>query len=84
MPSALFCNDAKLSKADPTGAYVWKMAQKSGLVVDAVSEQEKAAPQQVLDKDYEIRPCQPDPQQDPVQNKAGAERDAKLAPILGS
>ena len=42
MPYALFCNDAKLSKAYPTEADVWKVAQKSGLVVDAVSEEEKA------------------------------------------
>ena len=37
MPYALFCNDAKLSKAYPTEADVWKVAQNSGLVVDVVS-----------------------------------------------
>jgi len=39
MPYALFCNEAKLSKAYPTEADVWKLARKSGLVVDAGSEQ---------------------------------------------
>ena len=76
MPYALFCNDAKLSKAYPTEADVWKLARKSGLVVDAVSEEEKPAPRPVLDNDYEIRPCQPDPHEDPARNKADAEREA--------
>jgi len=38
----------------------------------------------VLDNEYEIRPCQPDPQEDPARNKAEAERDARAEPILGS
>jgi hypothetical protein len=84
MPYALFYHDAKLSKAYPTEADVWKQAQKSGLVVDAVSEEEIPAPRPVLDNDYEIRPCQPDPLEDPAQNKAEAERDAELEPALGS
>jgi hypothetical protein len=84
MPYALFSNDAKLSKTYPTEADVWKMAQKSGLVVDAISEEEKAAPRPVLDNDYEIRPCQPEPHEDPAKNKADAERDARLGPLLGS
>ena len=75
MPYALFCNDAKLSKAYPTEADVWKHARKSGLVVDVVSEDDKPAPRPVLDNDYEIRPCQPDPQEDPAKNKAEAERE---------
>jgi hypothetical protein len=53
-------------------------------VVDAISEEEKAAPRPVLDHEYEIRPCQPDPQEDPARNKAEAERDARSEPILGS
>jgi hypothetical protein len=61
MPYALFCNDAKLSKTYPTEADVWKLARKSGLVVDAVSEDDQSAPQPVLGNDYEIRPCRPDP-----------------------
>ena len=56
MPYALFYQDAKLSKAYPTEADVWKLARKSGLVVDAVSEEETAAPRPVLDNNYEIRP----------------------------
>jgi hypothetical protein len=84
MPYALFSNDAKLSKAYPTEADVWKVARKSGLVVDVVSDQEKATPRPVLDNDYEIRPCKPDPHEDPAQNKADAERDAQTEPQLSS
>jgi hypothetical protein len=76
MPYALFCNDAKLSKAYPEEADVWNEALKSGLVVDAVSEQEIAVPRPVLDNGYEIRPCRPDPDEDPARNKAEAERQA--------
>ena len=83
MPYALFSNDAKLSKAYPTEADVWKHARHSGLVVDAVSEEEKAAPRPVLDADYEIRPCRPDPGEDPAKNQAEAERDAQLELQLG-
>ena len=78
MPYALFSNDAKLSKAYPSEADVWKLASRSGLVVDVVSEEEKAAPRPVLDNDYEIKPCQPDPQEDPAKNQAEAEREAEL------
>ena len=84
MPYALFCNDDKLSKAYPTEADVWKVAQNSGLVVDVVFEDLKVAPRRVLDNDYEIRSCQPDPQEDPARNQADAERDARLQPQLGS
>jgi hypothetical protein len=83
MPYALFCNDAKLSKAYPTEADVWKHARKSGLVVDVTSEQEKAAPRPVLDNDYEIKPCRPDPQEDPAKNQAEAEREEELEFQLG-
>jgi hypothetical protein len=78
MAYALFSNDAKLSKAYPTEADVWKVARKSGLVVDVVSDEEIPTPRPVLDNDYEIRPCQPDPDEDPARNKAEAERDARL------
>jgi hypothetical protein len=84
MPYALFSHDAKLSKAYPTEADVWKLAQKSGLVVDTVTEEEIPAPRPVLDNDYEIRACQPDPHEDPAQNKAEAERDARSEPQLSS
>jgi hypothetical protein len=84
MPYALFSNDAKLSKAYPSEADVWKLASRSGLVVDVVSEEEKAAPRPVLDNDYEIKPCRADPDEDPAKNKAEAERDAKLEVELNS
>jgi hypothetical protein len=76
MPYALFCNDAKLSNAYPTEADVWKLAYKSGLVVDTVSDENKPSPRPVLDNDYEIRPCPADPQEDPIRNMANAEREA--------
>jgi hypothetical protein len=76
MPYALFCNDARLSKAYPTEADVWNLARKSGLVVDAVSGDDEPAPQPILENDYEIRPCRADPQEDPVRNQADAEREA--------
>lgn len=77
MAYALFCQGAKLSKAYPTAADVWKEALKSGLVVDVATEEDKPAPHPVLDNDYEIRSCVPDPQEDPAQNKADAERQAE-------
>ncbi len=76
MPYALFSNDTKLSKAYPTEADVWKLARKSGLVVDMSSDGKRALPRPVLDNDYEIRPCRPDPEEDPAQNQADAEREA--------
>ena len=82
MPYALFSNDAKLSKAYPTEADVWKLARKSGLVVDVATEDEKPVPHPVLDNDYEIRACPPDPQEDPEQNQAEAERDAERTPQI--
>ena len=84
MPYALFSNDDKLSKAYPTEADVWRLARRSGLVVDVVSEEETPAPRPVLDHDYEIRPCRPEPHEDPAQNKAEAERDAGLELQLNS
>lgn len=80
MPYALFANDAKLSKAYPTEADVWKLARRSGLVVDVATEDDKPAPHPVLDNDYEIRACPPEPQEDPEQNQADAERDAERTP----
>jgi hypothetical protein len=75
MPYALFCSDAKLSKAYPTEADVWKHARKSGLVIDVISHDEIPMPRPVLDNDYEIRPCEPDPQEDPAKNQADADRE---------
>jgi hypothetical protein len=84
MPYALFCNEAKLSKTYPTEAEVWKQARRSGLVVDVTSGEDKPAPRPVLDNDYEIRPCRPDPQEDPLKNQADAEREAEQEFELGS
>lgn len=78
MPYALFSHDDRLSKAYPTEADVWKIARRTGLVVDSVTDEESETPQPVLDQDYEIRPCQAAPNEDPARNKAEAERDAKL------
>ncbi|MDB5619172.1 hypothetical protein [Tardiphaga sp.] len=61
MPYALFCDDAKLSKTYPTEADVWKLAADSGLVTDVEAKDAKPTPRRVLDNDYEIRPCQPEP-----------------------
>ncbi|MBR0753386.1 hypothetical protein JQ604_14445 [Bradyrhizobium jicamae] len=82
MPYALFSHDARISKAYPTEADVWMIARKSGLVVDAISEEEKATPRPVLDNEYEIRPCQLEPHEDPARNKAEAEREAQTEPEL--
>jgi hypothetical protein len=84
MPYALFCNDAKLSKTYPSEADVWKHARKSGLVVDVVTEEETAAPRPVLDNDYEIRSCRPEPDEDPAKNQAEAEREEAHELELGS
>src|SRR5205085_239093 len=78
MPYALFCNEAKLSKAYPTEADVWKLARQSGLVVDVTSDEEKPHPRPVLDNDYEIKPCKADPQENPEKNREEAERDQQL------
>jgi hypothetical protein len=77
MPYALFSNDAKLSKAYPSRADVWKLARRSGLVVDVATEEGKAVPHPVLDNDYEIRRCRAEPDEDPAENKAEAEREAQ-------
>jgi hypothetical protein len=83
MPYALFCNEARLSKAYPTEADVWKQARQSGLVVDVASKEESRRRGR-LDNDYEIRTCPPDPQEDPAKNQADAEREAELEFQLGS
>jgi hypothetical protein len=84
MPYALFCNEAKLSKAYPTEADVWKLARRSGLVVDVATDEGKAAPRPVLDNDYEIRSCRAEPDEDPVKNKAEADSLAGKEPQFTS
>ena len=44
MPYALFCHEAKLSKAYPTEADVWKLARQSGLVVDRYRKRKSRSP----------------------------------------
>jgi len=80
MPYALFSEEAKISKAYPTEADVWRLARKSGLVVDVASDDDEPNPHPVLDNDYEIRPCPADPQDEPEQNRADAERTANRKP----
>lgn len=80
MPYALFSNDDRLSKAYPTEADVWKLARRSGLVVDVVSDDAVIGPRPVLDNDYEIRPCNCEANEDPARNKADAEREARQVP----
>jgi hypothetical protein len=74
MPYALFCHEARLSKAYPTEADVWKRARQSGLLVDVAFGDSEATPRLVFENDYEIRPCPPDhPQEDLAENQANAE-----------
>jgi hypothetical protein len=77
MPYALFCNEAKLSKTYPTEADVWKLARLSGLVIDVDTGRGRPVPRPVLDNDYEIKPCRPEPQEDPAKNQADAEHQAQ-------
>ncbi len=84
MPYALFCNEARLSKAYPTEADVWKLARQSGLAVDVGTAQDDGAPHEVLDNDYDIRACEPDPLEDPEQNRIEADRTAQDALQFGS
>ena len=84
MPYALFCNDAQISKAYPSEADVWQLAQQSGLVVDVSTDDRRHGPRRVLDNDYEIRPCDAEPNEDPARNKAEAEHDDRIEPQLSS
>ena len=84
MPYALFCNDSQISKAYPDEADVWKLAQRSGLIVDIGSDEERHGPRRVLDNDYEIRPCQAAQGEDPAKNKADADRESRLELELSS
>ena len=80
MAYALFCNEAKLSKAYPTEADVWKITQNSGLVVDVATDADRPGPRRVLDNEdneYEIKPCPAAPGEDPAKNKADADRESR-------
>ena len=85
MPYALFSNDAKLSKAYPTEADVWKIARKSGLVVDVVSESDKDGPaSRCWTMITRSGPASSEPHEDPARNKADAEREAQTELQLAS
>ncbi|RTL54734.1 MAG: hypothetical protein EKK40_02820 [Bradyrhizobiaceae bacterium] len=76
MPYALFTNDEQISKAYKTEHEVWKKADEAGLVVDVVSDEEKADPKRVLDEDYCIRPCAADVEEPAVQQEQNSGHDA--------
>lgn len=78
MPYALFCHDAQISRAYPGEADVWQLAQRSGLVVDVSTDDERPGPRRVLDNNYEIKPCQAAQGEDPAKNKAEAERQSTM------
>ena len=82
MPYAIFDADAKLSKAYPTEAEVWKHARENGLVIDKILGDEAFEP--VLDNNYQIKECQPDPGESPKANARDAEQAAKEQPYLRS
>jgi hypothetical protein len=82
MPYALFDDDVKISNAYPSEQEVWKHAKENGLVVDRIAEEETTKPHLVLDKEYEIRPCQADPGENPVENEKVAQEAAKEQPYL--
>ncbi len=60
MPYALFANSAKVSKAFASKSDVWRHAEESGLVTE-VGLGEEDPPRRILDMNYEIRECAPDP-----------------------
>ena len=78
MPYALFCDEARLSKAYPTEADVWRLARQSGLVVDVMINARRTAGYLQLDNDYEIRPCAAEPEEDPWQNRVEAEQEFNI------
>ncbi|MGL9616838.1 hypothetical protein QRQ56_02445 [Bradyrhizobium sp. U531] len=84
MPYALFCNDAQISKAYPSESDVWKIAHRSGLVVDVSADEDRPGPRRVLDNDYEIKPCPAAQGEDPAKNKAEAERQSRMELQLNS
>ena len=83
MPYALFCDEAKLSKAYPTEADVWERARQCGLLVDVTSNE--PTPRSVFENDYEIRPCPPDSPEHLADKQAetGWEAELDLLPYWG-
>jgi len=60
MPYALFANATKVSRAFASKSDVWRHAEESGLVTE-VGLGEEDPPRRILDMDYAIRECVPDP-----------------------
>lgn len=60
MPYALFANSTKVSKAFASKSDVWRHAEESGLVTE-VGLGEEDPPRRILDMDYRIEQCAPDP-----------------------
>lgn len=60
MPYALFANATKVSKAFAHKSDVWRHAEESGLVTE-VGLGEEDPPRRILDMDYTIETCAPDP-----------------------
>ena len=60
MPYALFANSTKVSKAFSSKSDVWRHAEESGLV-NEIGLGEEDPPRRVLDMDYAIKECTPDP-----------------------
>lgn len=79
MPYAIFCHGEQISKAFPTEADVWKHRQ-NGLVVE-VHERADGSPDEFLDNEFEVRPCEKDGE-DPELNEKEAEEAANAAPYL--
>jgi hypothetical protein len=72
MPYALFDDDAKISRTYPTEDDVWRHASAAGLVVDNGSGKQNSRMRPVLDSDYQIKPCDPEPGEDPIRNEREA------------
>jgi hypothetical protein len=72
MPYALFDDDVKISRTYPTEGDVWRHASAAGLVVDDGSGKQNSRAQPLLDSDYQIKPCDPEPGEDPIRNEREA------------
>ena len=84
MPYALFSNEAKLSKAYPPRLTSGRLPRRAVSWSMSSPSKTTPAPRPVLDHDYEIRPCQLEPHEDPARNKAEAEREAQTELQLAS
>ncbi|MCX7321957.1 MAG: hypothetical protein NT113_21615 [Hyphomicrobiales bacterium] len=67
MPYALFTNATKVSKAFASKSDVWRHAWDSGMVTE-VGLGEEDPPRRILDMDYTIQECAPDPSEADTQH----------------